>query len=178
MVKKEDRQGKIVLLLVMTFVILAVVITVFVTVQRGALVKKINQNKAVLAEKSKEALAEEHAAELGWNKMIEGNLTKVDLASNMIEVDVDPLGEKKRHKVQIDKGAKVFKETQQQSNEDDCGEGNENEDDCLASVKIFKETAFLKDLKEGQLVDVYFPKRTDLETESLPIAVEIVILPN
>lgn len=174
MVKKEDKQGKIVLLLVMTFVILAVVVTVLATVQRGVLVKKINQNKAVLAEKSKEALVEEHAAELGWNKMIGGNLTKVDLASNMIEVDVDPHGTQQKYQIQFDKMTEVVREKRELI-EANC---DEQEEDCVQEFKTSFEEVATIDLAQGQLVQIHFPKRVDLENSKDLSAVKIVVLPN
>ncbi|MEA2007024.1 MAG: hypothetical protein U9O20_02600 [Patescibacteria group bacterium] len=182
-VNNTSKEGKIVLLIVMFFVILAVVTIALVVTERNAL-RFLGPNQSFISEKDKVVShvseAEKREISEGKVKTIAGKVVSVDKNQRSIVIDEDPFGAHKETKVSTTKNTKISiiyetedgdgQEAQQQEGEEQFSIGEDEMTEKSETDLDFVET--------GKMVEIYFAQRIDMENSTDLVAKEIVILPN
>jgi cytoskeletal protein RodZ len=182
-INNTNKEGKIVLLIVMLFVILAVVTIALVVTERNSL-RFLSPNQSSISEKDKivshVSEAEKKEISEGLRRTIAGKVVSVDKDQRSIVIDEDPFGAHKETKISTTNKTKVSiiyesegadeQVAQEQEGEEQLSFGEEEMTEKSETDFDFVET--------GKMVEVYFAQRMDVENSSELVAQEIVILPN
>lgn len=178
-----SKEGKIVLLIVMLFVILAVVTIALVVTERNSL-RFLSPNQSFVTQKDKVVShvseAEKKEISEGKAKTIAGQVVSVDKNQRSIVIDEDPFGAHKETKVSTTKNTKISiiyesESADEQENEELEGEEQFSIGEDEMTEKSETDFDFIE---TGKMVEIYFAQRMDMESSSDLVAKEIVILPN
>ena len=169
---KLSKEGKLALLFVIFFVLLALVTIVFVASE--CYVHKFFGHRQTVSSDAVKALdqeREERAMRAGLSKMIAGRIESIDKDQKSFVVDIDPLGDHKTYVISTVNGTGYL----MMANEDFTDQATIGEE-IIREPEMTK-TEF-KFLEVGRSVEVHFVQRIDVDIASRLVAQKIVILPN